>query len=633
MDRATFAKGTVQEEAGRQIFSASGRDISLRATFSCEIGCVRARGEVVSTKPGDRALILRYLLPVPALGAVFEDEISQSTAIAPEARALGTVYPLAAMTGEGWGVAVAIPPSFPCCFGMTGSAGGLGVEFYLGLSSEVRGLPSRAAFEFLIYAVTPRWGFRSALQRYYELYPDYYEPRFKGGGFWNWQEKGDIDHALPLYRLQGITRTRTFYDEIKRNKGLGILTFDYVIVGQRELKHLPALPEGYEGAMTVFGEFAKQWRAHPDGEPRTQYRHWRDRGLPDLIERCACKTADGRYRVRVRRSAWAKNSITVTMNPNPTLFADKGRDTVGSTTLRTVTQWFGDDPIDGIMIDSLGAQWPATLNYRRDHFAYARYPLTFDKEGRVGQHNRISHYEFVEALRQLALAKEKHLFANGIYRYRRRKMPEHFNSVENGRFFLASLLDAAGREQTRLFTRQELECFRTYMGRKLFAPILYKWRDPDVVGRQLNRALPYAVFAGPNRCFIDGVSYLTSKDGYERDKELLHWFVRNCRMLFDTGWQPVTHAQVSQLDVACERYGSGDVVYFALVNFAAEPSDCQVTIDLAALNMSPEEGEMSHIAEVAHNVQIREVTEGELCEVTLRLEPDKAHILKLSRAW
>ena len=195
------------------------------------------------------------------------------------------------------------------------------------------------------------------------------------------------------------------------------------------------------------------------------------------------------------------------------------------------------------------------------------------------------------------------------------------------------MLDAAGREQTRVFTRQELECFRTYMGRKVFAPILYKWRDADVVRRQLNRALPYAVFAGPNRCFIDGVSYLTSKDGYERDKELLDWFVCNCRMLFDAGWQPVTHARVDHPDVACERYGSGDLVYFALVNFATEPSNCQVTIDLAELGMSPEEGEMSHVAEVAHNAQISEVTEGELCRVTVNLEPDKAHILKLSRAW
>jgi len=629
----TLARGVVREEAGAQIFTAAGGDVALRATFTCEDGSVRVRGEVVNNKPGDRAVVLRYRLPVRTEGAVFEDELSRSTPVGPETHGLGTVFPLAAITGDKWGVAIAIPPFFPCCFGMTGSARGLGVEFYMGLSVDTRRFRNAAEFHFLIYAAKPSWGFRSALQRYYDLHPAYYAPRFKGGGFWNWQEKGDIEDALSLYRLQGITHTRTFYDEIKRNKRLGLLTFDYVIVGQRELKHLRTLPKGYEGAMQVFRQFVKQWRAHPEGKLRTQYRHWRDRDLPDLIERCACKDADGRYRIRVRRSAWAENSITFTMNPNPALFADKGWDSVGSTTLQTARQWFEHEPIDGIMIDSLGAQWPAALNYRRDHFAYAHYPLTFDKEGRVALHNRISHYEFLEALRRLARAKWKFLFGNGIYRYRRRKMPEHFNGIENGRFFVASLLDAAGREQTRLFTRQELECFRTYMGRKLFAPILYKWRNPDMVRRQLNRALPFAVFAGPNRCFVDGVSYLTSKDGYQRDKKLLHWFVRNCRMLFDAGWEPVTHARASDPNVACERYGSGDVVYFGLVNFGNKPVECNVCINLAALGMSPEEGEMSYIREVARGASLIESSEGELCKVKLKLDPDVAHVLKLTRAW
>ena len=589
------------------------------------------RGEIESEAESDRALILRYTAPVAAEGAVFEDELSRTTGTAEETRVLGAVFPLAGMTGDGWGVALAIRPFLPWCLGMVGSAAGLGVELYLGLSPDVRALPNRAPFEFAIYPATPGWGFRSALARYYELHPDFYAPRFPGSGFWNWQEKGDIDEALALYRLQGITRTDTFYDEIQRNRGLGILSFDYIIVGQRELKHLPELPSSYEAAMEVFSAFAKEWRENADGPLRQQYPHWRDAHLPDLIERCACREADGRYRVRLRRSEWADNSITFTMNPNPALFADKAWETVGSTTLRSVAQWFEHVPIDGIMIDSLGAEWPAALNFRRDHFAYAQYPLTFDKQGRIALHNCTSHYEFVEALRRLAREKGKYLFANGIYRYRRPAMPEHFNGVENGRFFLAALLDAAGREQTRLLTRQELEFFRTAMGRKLYAALLYEWKDPEMVRQQLNRALPFVVFAGPNRHFMSGISYLSSKDGYQRDRELLGWFIGHCRTLFDAGWQPVTHARVSGPDVVCERYGADDVVYFALVSFGEEPVTCEVAIDLGALGMSGRRGDTLHIAEIARNAPIAKDVEANTCRVRVKLEPEEAQVLKLRK--
>lgn len=622
----------VEGDSGTLCFTASSDDLSLWAKFTPADGFVRVAGEIRSDRPAERAIELGYLLPLQTEGAVFEDELSHSTPLGPGRRALGTVYPLAAMTGGDWGVALAIPPTFPCCFALVGSTDGLGVEFYLGLSPQVRKFPRRAEFHFVIYAAKPGWGFRSSLARYYQLYTSFYAPRFSGGGFWNWQEKGDIDHALPLYRVQGITRTRTFYEEIQRNRRFGVLSFDYVMVGQRELKHLPELPAGYENAMKVFAEFARTWRAHPDGTSRRQYPHWRDRDLPELIQRCACKQADGRYRIQVRRSVWAGNSITFTMNPNPALFADKSWDVVGSTTLRQVDSWFEQDPIDGIMVDSLGAQWPGALNYRRDHFVYAQYPLTFDKAGRVALHNRISHYEFVEELRRLAQAKDKYVFANGIYRYRRPSMTEHFNGVHNGRFFLAALLDAAGREQTRLFTRQELEFFRTCMGRKLYAALLYKWQDREIVERQLNRALPYAVFAGPNRCFIDGVSYLSSPDGFHRDEELLQWFIKNCRMLFDAGWQPVTHATVNCPDIACERYGAGDVLYFALVNFGKQRRTCRLTIDFEALGMSRQDGQMPRLAELVSGASLSQVPEGNLSKLTLELEPDKARILKLSRA-
>lgn len=619
-----LTNGEVEKLGEVTKFHASGDGIELVATFSPTKDGIQISGEIRNTAGGGRAILLRYVVPVPVEGAEFQDEPGRSTKLGGGASAMGTVYPQGAITGPGWGVGVAIPPSYPCCFGIGGSDRGLSLELYLGITETTKNFPNSARFEFLIVSALPGWGFRSVLADYYRRYPQFYTPKFQGSGFWNWQEKGEIDHALGLFRFQGIPRGKTFFQDLERNKKLGLLTFDYVIVGQREIRNLPELPQDGEAAAGELARLASRWKADPAAVAK-EYPHWRDRDLPLLIERCAVTTATGDFRIRPRETVWGKNSLTFTMNPNPELFRDKGWDTVGSTTLDTISGWYEKDPIDGIMIDSLGNQWPSTLNYRKDHFPYAAYPLTFDGEGRIALHNRTSHYEFVAALRKLSDEHGRFLFANGICRYES-AAGEHHNSRENGRFFMASLLDAAGREITADLDRPLLEFFRASMGRKLFSALLYKWDDPEVVRRQMNRALVYDVFAGPLRCFLDDVSYLKSPDGYFRDKPLLEWFVEKARFLHDAGWQPVTFARAKSPDTAIERYGDGEKVYFALSNFGDVPVDEEISIDVKALGLSG-----ARVSEVGRGSKIESVGGKGNELVKIQLAPDEACILQLTR--
>lgn len=626
-----LSAGKVLSKDGGRVYTVHAGDVVLAATFAPEKGAIRVSGEVKNPRGDERALVVRYEVPLALTEDVFQSDLSQSVIIGKDKSGLGTVYPLGALTGKEGGLALAIPPSFPTCFGVKGSPQGLAIEFYLGVVPDTVAFPNSARFEFYIFPAEAKWGFRSALATYYATFPEFYKRKFEGAGFWNWQEKGDIDYALNLFRYQGIPRGRTFQQDLDRNKRLGLLTFDYVIVGQREIRDLPTLPKNYEEVIAELARLSATWKEDPKAFAQKNA-HWRDRDLPLLIESSAVTEADGNFRFRARETTWGKNSLTFTINPNPDLFKDKDIPTVGATTLETIRGWYANDPIDGIMIDSLGNQWPSTLNFRKDHFPYARYPLTFDEEGRVALHNQVSHYEFVESLRHLSDENHKLLFANGITRYAS-PQPEHYNGKENGRFFLAALLDTAGREITATLDRDVLEFFRACMGTKLFTVLLYKWNDPHEVKRQMNRALVYDVFAGPLRCFLDDVSYLKSQDGYFRDKDLLEWFVAQARTLHEAGWQPVTYATTDRPEVAIERYGEGDVVYFAISNFGFAPVEAEVRIDLAALKMSPQSGEMSHIREVAHGLKVSDSTEGNINIVKLKLAPDEAHILKLSRAW
>ena len=629
---------------GSETYRAQSGDLTLEATFTPKTdGSVHVSGLLKCTRSRDRAIILRYLVPMKTEGAVFGYDPGGTQPVGPETQALmGTIFPVAAMAQKTACVALAIPPSFPCCFGMRGTQAGLAVEFYLGLAPETKLFPDQARFDFLIYSADAAWPFRSALARYYEMAPDYYTPRVPGGGFWNKHEPGNIDDALPLYRFEVLSPKELSDSEIQRRRSLGVLSFDYLLVGNLKMKDLPKMPESYDAAMKVYADFARgKEQSQPDS-------------LAKLIERSACKDAEGRCILdkiakgentaegdtdenagKARRDggdAGAQgNDLTFIVNPNPGLFADLGSESVGSQTIRHCKEMLATEPIDGFEFDSLGSRWPAHLNFRRDQFPYERYPLTFDDQGRVAIHNRISHYECIEAMRALTRAHNKFLFGNGIYTYTDRpgaKKHEQYDSQENGRFFLAALLDVLGRENSALVERSSLEQMRAMAGSKLFTMVMYKWDDPEMVRIQMNRNLVYAVFGMPSN---KSKGYIESP-AFARDRQLIDWSLKNGKLLQNAGWQPVTDAHIDSPDVGFERYGEGKTVYFALINFAGEPRDCSLAIDLAALDMPSQPGSALRVQEIAQNATITPVLKGGECHVQIRLRPNEAHIIQVSTA-
>lgn len=639
-------EAVLQSNADGYYFSAKGKEAVLRATFTVKVDHIEVNGEIETIGVGDRAWLLRYVVPVAIESATFSNTLSQASPLTQLSNEIGTIFPIAAVVGPEWGVALSIPPDFPCCFGVTGNKDGLGIEFYLGTSPDVRASPNRARFRFVIDRAEPGWGFRSALARYYSRYPDYYRPRYQGAGFWNWNDSAGLDdpqsivnEALPYYKAHGLTVGPLFAKQVERDQKYGVVSLAYTIVGMRELTGLTQLPPDYDAAMKVFRDFEQGWKTEgPSGPMRKQHaaNSERNQELLSQILTSTVENADGKMRLRLRNTVWGASSITFIMNPNPDLFSDRvpAVQTVGSVTLQMLRQWLADPKVPGVHMDSLGSQWPSCVNYSAEQRKYARYPLTFDQGGRVALHNMVSHYEFLEDVRTLARQHNKIVFGNGLDIYESRNMTEHYNGRKNGRFFLAATLDMAGREITDDFMSQDrLEAVRTFMGPKLMTAILYKWTDPQVVRAQMNRGLVYNIFTSPNRFFEDKISYLAAPDGFGRDRELLAWFSKNARMLDAAGWQPVTHARVNAQGVACERYGSGDVCYFAVVNLGDKPLDCVLTVDMAALNMAVADGASSTFSEVASKAKITAATEGDLGNVHLRLMPNETQIVKLTRTW
>ena len=85
-----------------------------------------------------------------------------------------------------------------------------------------------------------------------------------------------------------------------------------------------------------------------------------------------------------------------------------------------------------------------------------------------------------------------HRNAQGIYYYGQAggKDREHYHSAEDGRFFMASLLDACGWEggvgTGEADRRKKMEHGRTVMGPKLVTALIYDWDTREKVKVQLN---------------------------------------------------------------------------------------------------------------------------------------------------
>lgn len=636
--------GKITRQGESLLYSTQNEAVSLSATFTPKDGSIEVAGVVENRQGGDRAWIVRYTIPVAPEGVSFSDSLAEPVALTEQSAELGTIYPIGAVTGKDWGASLAIPPNFPSCFGIVGTRDGLSLEFYFGLTPATKAFPNKAPFKFILGPALPHWGFRSALADYYRRFADYYKPRYRGAGFWNWNDPAGFDdpksvanEAQPLIKVHGLTRGAIYSKQVERDRRYGVVPFAYTIVGMREIIGLPELPADYAEAMGIFEKFEATWKAEGEsGELHKKYFGATERNfeLPAQIRSSTMFDAEGNYRLRLRHSVWGANSITFIQNPNPRLFEGQGVDTVGAVTLKMVERWFAENDVFGLHMDSLGSQWPSWMNYRRDHFADAQYPLTFDKSGRIGLHNMISHYEFLEALRALALKKDKLVFGNGLDIYERRNQDEHYHSRENGRFFHGAVLDMAGREITDdQLTRARLEAYRVVMGPKLMTAILYKWQDQKPVIEKMNRSLALGIFTSPNRFFEDKISYLGAENGFKRDRELLEWFSANARLLHDAGWQPVTHARTNSPEIVSERFGKGDVIYYTLCNFGTQERDAELIIDMGALGLAPADGVSSSIKEVARNARIDARTEGDTGTIRLRLKPDEAHIIKVTRTW
>lgn len=484
-------------------------------------------------------------------------------------------FPLACVTATDGraGLAMAIPPDAPCRFRLASlpEPGCVELQMLFGLSQAApKEFKGRAPFRFIVYPADGRWGWRDALRRYYALFPGSFQRRTQASGLWlvGMPPLKDVSDAENYAFWQA---TRLNETPMAIDMGMGV--YPYTIVGQREIGYIKKKITGYDDVTAAL-------ESKPETTQRARYT-WEE--VKALVETSGLLDAGGRRTYRLRETEWAGNSISFPVNPSPWLAPDAGRPTVAAHTFAEVERALRDHPeVAGFFVDSLG-MWGSYENHRRDHFAAVRAPLSHDVAGRVCLPNWMPHVDYLRELRRRI--GPRLVFANG---------------ARPGRTFCGFELDVLGMENSLRDQedRTQLDCLRAMAGPK---PALCLLNYPEE-GLSREHAEEYvqrlvALGLAPEMRRVPWPRYK------ERDADLYARFMPIYRRLDRAGWQPVTHASVTD-NIWVERFGaSPPELYFTLHNPSAAPTETRLSIDREALGLGADQG-AGELVEIRGNLDL-----------------------------
>ncbi len=534
-------------------------DLGLRvaAQWSSGESAITCLGEVVDVTGEPRCVDITVAIPVGAQGegwrwgrSVVEAVPVWEAAEDGEAQAVPqglSDHTFSALSREDAALSLAVPADSPCVcrFGWSQEFG-LTITYEFGLSPDASGdLKGRAPFAFTISRIDPQWGMRDAARRYQERNPAAFEKHVEREGLWMFG-RPRIDLPDPEYYTfhEGGPNGREYDDEH------GISTCPYIIPGQREITRLEKLPGSPAEALELF----RNWQPQDD---RRRGRGWGNRAI---IENCMLHDAEGDPVVEIRNTSWGGNSITFPLNANPWLFEGTAdRETIAGKLLEHVAAQHDEYPnLDGTYVDSLG-HWGDFDNFRREHFAAERVPLTRDiSSGRPIINNRFTLLEFLWELRDLLHERGKLLFANGVHPDRR------FH------FFALDVLGVEGRNR--------LHQKRTMAGTKPFLLLIYRIHEnPEKMRYWFNRCTQWGIYPS-----FGNMRLFDTPEKYAPIAALNQRFVPALRTITSAGWHPITHAQAPD-GVLVERWGPNEGGDVYLTVFSEEATDAQVRIDAEAL--------------------------------------------------
>jgi hypothetical protein len=614
--------------------------LNLQSSFNAAKDHLAIEGRVTDTTGRDRAVTLLFALPLDATGWQWGDDARQSRLIGGSGEFANTtslrcgangkmsLYPLAAVWSERTGLALALDMDHPAQYRLVYHAGTrqFFIAYDFGLTKDTTRFPSSAGFRFVLYRFDPHWGFRSALQKYYDLFPQQFVKRVAREG--GWMPFTDIA------KVPGFDDFGFGFQEGASNVAFddqhGIASFIYVEPMSHWLAMPRDVPRTYDDALSVLNKDLAGARGKQDAEMAAAT-------LTSGIENAA-----GRLFLHLEKAPWCDGGV-FSLNPDPDISTTPEHPFNKAMVMQQAiaAAFKRNEPkqeapanqpstlnyqptagLDGVYLDSLEMA-AGELNYRRDHFRTASVPLVFDREGRPCQLMIFNTWTFERDIAAQMHARGKLLFANAVLLQFSFPAPQldvlgtEVNWLQRGAYQPDS--DAIMNFR-RALCRQKPYCLLMNTDFARFTP--------ELVERYFQRCLFYGVWPG----FFDEEAaskdpyWASAKKWYERDRSLFRQYIPLLRRVTMAGWQPLTYASCDNPKIVVERFGPevDDTVFLTLLNDTADTQSGTVMADVKALGLK-------------QPASARELVSGNAATSSsagwrITLGPQQAEVLCLSRS-
>lgn len=539
---------------------------------------------LTNTTGKDRAITLVYALQVDSAKATWLEDPRRSEPVQAGREYSSTSqfhlgaggrisrYPFAAVASQTRGAGLGIDMAFPAVYrvGYNSDTNELFVALDLGLTAEK---PS-ATLRLVNFEFDPRWGFRSALDVYYQTFPEHFLCRTPKQGLW-----------MPFAKISRVDGWKDFgfqfkegNDETQWDDQHDITTFRYTEPLTWWMTMPAAMPRTMPAAIAEAKRLADQGTS-------PQALAFRTSGFVD---------AAGQPIAQLLDTPWSNGAVW-SMNDMPGIKGEHtGFNIKWNSAIRD--KLYSSDTnghLDGEYIDSSEGYVTAELDYRREHFAAADTPLTFSmNDHRPAIFRGLISYEYIRGIARDMRQLDRLMMAN---------------STPDRLCWLAPLLDVMGSEtnwhrsgQWQPMSDADLLYRRAICKGKPFCFLMNSDFDTfshELVQRYMQRCLAYGMFPGFFSHNASEGHYFSRPELYNRDRELFKKFVPLCKLVAEAGWEPITLARSSQPKVYIERFGQQ---YLTVFNDRSQQQDVVIELD-ASFPQSP----AGPTAELVSGQQIR----------------------------
>jgi len=521
---------------------------------------------VSTTVERDRAITLVFAVPIEGKRLRWLDDPRRSTLVEAGREYMNASafrvgsngrlsrYPLAAVADAERGTALAIDPAAPGFFriGYNAGTGELFLAYDIGLTPE----KPRARVRFCRFDFDPAWGFRAALAKYYELFPQCFQCRTPEQGLW-----------MPFAKISEVEGWEDFgfkfkegNNETKWDDEHGIVTFRYTEPMTWWMRMPPEMPRTTEAALAEARRLADE-----KNDPRAK-----------ALFTSGYHNEEGEFPARLLDTPWCNGAVW-SMNSMPGI-AGEVTDFKNKWSPAIRERLYGPErsaDLDGEYVDSSEGYVTDELDFRREHFAAADTPLAFSPQTHKPAIFRgLVAFEYVRGIAGDVHRLDKLMMANGA--------PTRL-------CWLAPMLEVMGTETNwnpggtwRPMSDAELLYRRAMCKGKPYCFLMnsrFEEFSHELVERYMKRALAYGMFPGFFSHNASQGHYFTRPELYNRDRPLFKKYVPLCKLVAEAGWEPITLAHSSDEHVYVERFGTR---YLTVFNDSPERRTASIRLDTDA---------------------------------------------------